>query len=190
MDNHKQHLEELINANQRHGSEISRATSPGGVAVLDNSQITDADHEVKRNRPRTFPYFATLPYAVEDVTQRQKNLAEILKHLYIAIQAGDFTPGAVHWTRELRSWLSLKFDPTKEQRVKLVKLYYELALAPGIDPGVAERFASMFMLLTKFVHSGTFESLETEADNSLQAKALPATSQRPHPRLAASVPRT
>lgn len=153
MENHKQHLEELVNHSQKHGSEISRATSPGGVGGIDQTQLTDASGQVKRNRPRTFPYFSTLPYQVEDDSQRQENLAEILKHLYIAIQAGDFTPGALHWTRELRSWLTLKFDPTKEQRVQLVKLYYELALAPGIDPSVAERFASMFMVLTKFVSS-------------------------------------
>lgn len=152
MEHHKQHLEDLVNGSHgKHGSEISRATSPGGAAPVDNGQETDAEHQAKRNRPRTFPYFTTLPYPVEDEAQRQQNLTEILKHLYIAIQAGDFTPGAVHWTRELRSWLSLKFDPTKDQRVKLVKLYYELALAPGIEPGVAERFASMFMLLTKYV---------------------------------------
>lgn len=153
MDNHRQHLEELVNHSQKHGSEISRATSPGGAGGLDQTQFTDTVDLLKRNRPRTFPYFTTLPYQVEDDSLRQKNLAEILKHLYIAIQAGDFTPGALHWTRELRSWLGLKFDPTKEQRVQLVKLYYELALAPGIDPSVAERFASMFMLLTKFVSS-------------------------------------
>ena len=77
-----------------------------------------------------------------DEIRRQRDLQEILKYLYIAVEAGDFTPGAIHWTRELRSWLSLKFDPTKEQRVKLVKFYYELALAPGIEPSVAERFSS------------------------------------------------
>ncbi|KAK5214463.1 Proteasome activator BLM10 [Exophiala xenobiotica] len=112
----------------------------------------DGEELVKRNRPRTYPYFTSLPYSVEDESTRQRDLGEILKHLYIAIQASDFTPGAVHWTRELRSWLSLKFDPSKEDRVKLVKLYYELALAPGIDPSVGERFASMFMLLTKRKH--------------------------------------
>ncbi|KAK5226781.1 Proteasome activator BLM10 [Exophiala xenobiotica] len=112
----------------------------------------DSEELVKRNRPRTYPYFTSLPYSVEDESTRQRDLGEILKHLYIAIQASDFTPGAVHWTRELRSWLSLKFDPSKEDRVKLVKLYYELALAPGIDPSVGERFASMFMLLTKRKH--------------------------------------
>lgn len=129
-------------------TQISRATSPGGDAAYQNG-AGSVDLEVQRNRPRTFPYFTTLPYEVETEERRQNDLAEILKYLYIAVEAGDFTPGAVHWTRELRSWLSLKFDPTKEQRIKLVKLYYELALAPGIEPSVAERFASMFMMLTK-----------------------------------------
>jgi proteasome activator subunit 4 len=133
----------------RNGPEISRATSPGGSPQEANGVFPDMSYKKYRNRPRTFPYFSYLPYSVEDESKRQKDLAEILKHLYIAVEAGDFTPGAIHWTRELRSWLSLKFDPTKEQRIKLVKLYYELALAPGIEPSVSERFASMFMLLTK-----------------------------------------
>lgn len=81
--------------------------------------------------------------------ERQGNLEEILKYLYIAIEAGDFAIGATHWTRELRNWLSLKFDPTKDQRIKLVKLYYELALAPGIDTTAVERFASTFNVLLK-----------------------------------------
>ncbi|KAJ9607333.1 Proteasome activator BLM10 [Cladophialophora chaetospira] len=154
MENIKHHMGELVNgsSHSKHGYEISRATSPAGTIAMQDGQTNDAETQAKRNRPRTFPYFSTLPYPVEDETTRQENLAEILKHLYIAIQASDFTPGAVHWTRELRSWLSLKFDPTKEQRVKLVQLYYELALAPGIDPGVGERFASMFMLLIKKKH--------------------------------------
>ncbi|KAL2405726.1 Proteasome activator complex subunit 4B [Exophiala dermatitidis] len=148
MEDHREHSGET----GQNGRETSRATSPTGTVAMEQLKITDVEHQSKRNRPRTFPYFSTLPYPVEDEARRQKDLLEILKHLYIAIQASDFTPGAVHWTRELRSWLSLKFDPTKEQRVKLVKLYYELALAPGIDPGVSERFASMFMLLTKRKH--------------------------------------
>ena len=48
--------------------------------------------------------------------------------------------------------MSLKFDLTKKQRIALVKLYYELCLAPGLEYAVAERFASMFMVLTKRKH--------------------------------------
>ena len=139
-------LSELLAATEGHGASVSRATSPGGgPREMDGMQKS-------RNRPRTFPYFRTLPYEVEDIVERQDNLEEILKNLYVAIEAGDFAPGAIHWTRELRSWLNLKFDPTKEQRAKLVHLYYELALAPGIDPSTSDRFASMFMLLTKRKH--------------------------------------
>lgn len=86
---------------------------------------------------------------MESEAKRYQDFNEMLKHLYISVEVGDFSVGAVHWTRELRNWLGLKFDPTKDQRAKLVKLYYELALAPGIDTSAAERFSSMFMVLTK-----------------------------------------
>ena len=132
------------------GNDISRATSPGAgwreANGISNEHLTS---KASRYRPRTFPYVRYLPYETETQAERQRNLEICIKHLYIAVSAGDFAPGAVHWTRELRGWLSLKFDLPRETRVKLIKLYYELALAPGIDYLVAERFASMFMVLTK-----------------------------------------
>ncbi|KAF3481378.1 uncharacterized protein GIQ15_04137 [Arthroderma uncinatum] len=134
------------------GNEVSRATSPGGESAQLNGTVLEDRSKKARSRPRTYPYLEYPPYELEDDELRQHNFEEILKHLYMAIESGDFTPGAVHWTRELRAWLSLKFDPTREQRSKLVRLYYELALAPGIDPVVAERFSSMFMVLTKRKH--------------------------------------
>lgn len=100
-----------------------------------------------RYRPRTFPYQRYLPYEHKDMYE--ENLQECVKRLYIAISAGDFVPGATHWTRELRGWIQLKFDLPRELRIKLVKLYYELAFAPGMENGASERFASMFMTLTK-----------------------------------------
>ena len=146
MEGARDRIAELIaSLESKDGPGPSRVSSPGGERAGDDKQAA-------RNRPRTYPYFRYLPYKVEDEAERQGNFEEILKHLYIAVEAGDFTPGAVHWTRELRNWLGLKFDPTKEQRLKMVKLYYELALAPGIDVTAAERFSSMFMVLTKCVH--------------------------------------
>jgi len=124
---------------------VSRSTSPG----LGWDRNEDILEKRKRYRPRTFPYFKLLPYGVEEEAERNSALREILKQLYIAIKAEDFSPGAVHWTRELKLWLNLKFEITRELRVKLVRLYYMLALAPGLDPNAAERFAMMFMVLTK-----------------------------------------
>jgi len=123
------------------GPTTSGATTPGG---LDGD-----DDDDDRSRPRTFPYGRYLPYPTEDPSEREASLNTCLKHLYIAVSAGDFAPGAVHWTREIRGWLSLKFDLARRTRIQLVHLYYELALAPGLDALVAERFASMFMVLTK-----------------------------------------
>ncbi|KAF1998302.1 hypothetical protein P154DRAFT_578121 [Amniculicola lignicola CBS 123094] len=135
------------------GPDTSRATSPGGDWRVANGGATGADYDkLARSRPRTFPYFEYLPYETETSDERDESLETCLKHLFIAVAAGDFAPGAVHWTRELRGWLSLKFDLPRGTRKKLVKLYYELALAPGLDYLVAERFASMFMVLTKRKH--------------------------------------
>lgn len=112
--------------------------------------VNGADSEQqKRYRPRTYPYFKLLPYNVEEEAERNAALEEILKQLYIAIKAEDISPGAVHWTRELRGWLNLKFEITRTLRVKLVKLYYMLSLAPGMDYAATERFESMFRVLTK-----------------------------------------
>lgn len=135
----------LTSDNFHNAHEMSRATSPGGEPAGMNGE----PEPKARVRPRTYPYLKYLPYEPEDESGREQNLQDILRHLYVAVEAGDFSPGAVHWTRELRGWLSLKFDPGRKDRINLVKLYYELSLAPGIDPNVAERFASMFMLLTK-----------------------------------------
>ncbi|KAI9664681.1 MAG: hypothetical protein M1821_006128 [Bathelium mastoideum] len=135
-------------------NDVSRATSPGGDWHEANGSangIGDTE-ELGRYRPRTFPYQEYLPYTTEPDDAKRRNLAECIEELYIAVSAGDFAPGAEHWTREIRGWISLKYDMTRPQRVRLVKLYYELSLAPGLDFSVAERFASMFMVLTKRKH--------------------------------------
>ena len=148
MENNASKLAELMaSLDGKDGADDSRATSPGPGAA--GRGTVEDNKQVARSRPRTYPYSRYLPYEVESEVKRNEDLSEILKHLYISVEAGDFSVGAVHWTRELRNWLGLKFDPTKEQRVKLVRLYYELALSPGIDISAAERFSSMFMVLTK-----------------------------------------
>lgn len=147
----------------------SRATSPGGcwrdvnnarvieVSGLcmtgDNEDDEDDSGETKemlptRYRPRTFPYQRYLPYRHDD--RQYDNLEKCIRQLYVSVSAGDFVPGATHWTRELKGWIQLKFNPPRADRIRLTKLYYELALAPGMDRSAAERFASMFMSLTKY----------------------------------------
>ncbi|KAK5174038.1 Proteasome activator BLM10 [Saxophila tyrrhenica] len=138
------------------GADDSRATSPGiggDRALIGSSGDKDIDMaRLGRTRPRVFPYAKYLPYETETPEQREKDMDEMIRLLYVSIKSGDFVPGAVHWTKEIRGWMSLKFDLTRKQRISLVELYYELALAPGLEYSVAERFASMFMVLTKRKH--------------------------------------
>ncbi|KAI0133687.1 hypothetical protein BJ170DRAFT_173414 [Xylariales sp. AK1849] len=126
---------------------ISRATSPGLP-----SSSSDVDDNSKRHRPRTFSYFELLPYPVEEEAQRDAALQGILKQLYIAVKAEDFSPGAVHWTRQLQSWLNLKFDMPRELRARLAKLYFHLSLAPGLDGSTSDRFSRMVSVLAKRKH--------------------------------------
>lgn len=129
----------------RHTSDtISRASSPG----IPVSSQTEANGK-KRPRPRTFSYFTQLPYKVEDEVAREESLALIIKNLYIAIDAEDFSPGALHWSRELQGWLSLKFEMPVELRAKLAKLFYHLSLAPGMEQSMTDRFSRMVISLTK-----------------------------------------
>jgi proteasome activator subunit 4 len=122
---------------------ISRATSPG---LPCREQQED---DKKRYRPRTFSYFRLLPFEVEDDAHRDAALRGILKNLYISIMAEDFSPGALHWTRELQGWLNLKFEMTRDLRARLARLYYHLALAPGLESNTADRFARMVITLTR-----------------------------------------
>ncbi|KAI1319818.1 hypothetical protein F5Y16DRAFT_93876 [Xylariaceae sp. FL0255] len=127
------------------GETISRATSPG----LPSSVKGD---DSKRYRHRTFAYFKLLPYDVEEESQRDAALQGILKQLYIAVKAEDFSPGALHWTRQLQAWLSLKFDMPRELRANLAKIYFHLSLAPGLDSSASDRFSRMVVTLTKKKH--------------------------------------
>lgn len=135
-------------------SDMTRSSTPAAAWRHEGANNGNAEEEgergsTSRSRPRTYPYFKHLPYSAESEDVQLDNLKTCLKQLYMAVSAGDFNPGVVHWTREIRGWQGLKFDMPREVRVKLVNLYYGLALAPGLDNSLCERFASMFMFLTK-----------------------------------------
>jgi proteasome activator subunit 4 len=138
-------------------SDLTRSSTPAALWRQENTSANgsgyteegDVKENDSRSRPRTFPYFEHLPYDAETENDRLANLNICLNQLYMAVSSGDFNPGVVHWTREIRGWLGLKFDMPRDIRVKLIHLYYRLALAPGLDNSLCERFASMFMSLTK-----------------------------------------
>jgi Proteasome-substrate-size regulator, N-terminal len=97
-----------------------------------------------------YNYWNHLPYEVEDEDTRIAHLNDIIRDLYTCVRAGDFEGGARTASRQIKRWLHLKFKMPKDTRKKLIKLYYELALTPGIDPSAADTFANMFKLLASY----------------------------------------
>jgi hypothetical protein len=143
---------------------ISRATTPipgktaedGGpgtmtlpIRELAGSPPELASPDDRRYRPRTFSYMSLLPFDAEPESVRDEALSGILRQLYTAIRSEDFAPGALFWSRQLQSWLQLKFEMPRALRAKLTTMYYHLALAPGLDPTVSDRFVNMVVTLTR-----------------------------------------
>ncbi|KAK9481275.1 hypothetical protein V1514DRAFT_300594 [Lipomyces japonicus] len=109
--------------------------------------VSPAEHDVRKFK-RTFPYAELLPYETEQDDLRHQHLSHILENLFISASTESFALAQIlHWTRALRSYLELKFDLPVSVRTRLVALYYELALAQGLDPLAFDRFYSMFVLL-------------------------------------------
>ncbi|KAK9469620.1 hypothetical protein V1512DRAFT_250751 [Lipomyces arxii] len=125
------------------------------VPLLDDDAFAISDQhsplvDDARTRPRTYPYAALLPFTTEDQSDRIKHLNHITENLYVALSSESLAIAPLlHWTRELRSWLQLKFDMPVSTRTKLAAIYYEIALAQGMPISASDRFASTFVVLAQ-----------------------------------------
>lgn len=107
-----------------------------------------------RSKPRVFPYREILPYNVESDTEIIAHLDHIITNIYISLKAmdTDYSVGTsvnqsvLHWTRELNAWMQLKFDMSLATKVKLARLYYDLALA-DFDGYSLEKIVNTFSWL-------------------------------------------
>lgn len=107
-----------------------------------------------RSKPRVFPYREILPYKVESQAEIIAHLDHIITNIYISLKAmdSDYSVGTsvnqsvLHWTRELNAWMQLKFDMSLATKVKLARLYYDLALA-DFDGYPLEKIVNTFSWL-------------------------------------------
>lgn len=97
---------------------------------------------------RTYPYFQSLPYDVENPEHRLANLHKITDELHNAFAAEDWNR-ALYWNTELRDWLALKFPLLRSIRIALLKVYYEVITSFGVDPRAHGRLMSTFLHLSK-----------------------------------------
>lgn len=140
----------------------------------DDSKISSTG--VTRLHPRTFPYQRILPYETETRSEVLAHLDHIISNLYVAIKGDDLIgvigrsvgSATVHWTKELMSWIELKFDLPMETRITLARLYFSLSLS-GIDHPAGEKFVNMFYVLVK---DDTFQDTVTADKLNLDWKLL------------------
>ncbi|OLL23544.1 Proteasome activator complex subunit 4 [Neolecta irregularis DAH-3] len=99
---------------------------------------------------KTFPYFQTLPYQNESREYQLLILRDIKKNIYLCLEAGDYDLAADHWVaKQFAIWLDLKFSLPQDDRLELAKLFYHLALQPGIERNNHKIFGKAFVRLTK-----------------------------------------
>ncbi|KAG6869164.1 hypothetical protein C0993_012263 [Termitomyces sp. T159_Od127] len=91
-------------------------------------------------------YLASLPYETESVDQMHQKLEEIVGKIYIAAKTQNWLVLST-WDGMLQCWLLMRYPIPKSTRAKLVRLYYELSLIPGVEPRVIRSWTDMLSRL-------------------------------------------
>ncbi|KAF9994804.1 hypothetical protein BGZ79_000402 [Entomortierella chlamydospora] len=68
-------------------------------------------------------------------------LSNIISHMGICLQSEDWAPGVLYWAKQLKQYLDLKYTLPNETRVALARVFWELAVAPGMDATMIEVWA-------------------------------------------------
>ncbi|KAG6817600.1 hypothetical protein H0H87_006228 [Tephrocybe sp. NHM501043] len=126
---------------------------PSGVSMEDDGfSITDtpiesvslSDHEKQLASLQT--YLGSVPYATESVDEMHQKLEEIVGKIFIAAKTQNWLILST-WDGMLQCWLLMRYPMSKSTRAKLVRLYYELSLVPGLEPRVIRSWTDMLSRL-------------------------------------------
>ncbi|KAG6866845.1 hypothetical protein C0991_008781 [Blastosporella zonata] len=124
-----------------------------GISMEDDSfsindtpieSVSLSDHEKQLASLQT--YLGSVPYETESVQEMHQKLEEIVGKIFIAAKAQNWLVLST-WDGMLQCWLLMRYPMAKSMRAKLVRLYYELALLPGLEPRVIRGWTDMFSRL-------------------------------------------
>ncbi|CAK1553892.1 unnamed protein product [Leptosia nina] len=91
-----------------------------------------------------------LPYAKDLDEESNRFLAQIKTNLAKAVMLREMKPACGMWSARLMRYIKiygLKFG--KEDHISFIKLVYELVLIPDLEPCKVQKFATLFIMLTK-----------------------------------------
>ncbi|KAF9568547.1 hypothetical protein CPC08DRAFT_654918 [Agrocybe pediades] len=91
-------------------------------------------------------YLDALPYECESIEDMQARLEEIIEKIYVCARSKNWLVLST-WDGLLQCWLLMRYPMEKSTRAKLVRLYYELCLVPGLEPRVLRSWADMLSRL-------------------------------------------
>ncbi|KDQ54780.1 hypothetical protein JAAARDRAFT_134622 [Jaapia argillacea MUCL 33604] len=115
-------------------------TSPGSPLATESPESEDSVLEKQRASLQT--YLDHLPYDGESADEMQAKLEYIVGRIVICAKAKNWLV-LTTWDGKLQCWLLMRYPMPKSTRAKLVRLYYELCLLPGIEPRVLRSWADM-----------------------------------------------
>ncbi|KAF9459432.1 hypothetical protein BDZ94DRAFT_1312356 [Collybia nuda] len=96
----------------------------------------------ERQRASLQTYINSLPYECESIEEMEEKLEQIVSKIYICAKAKNWLVLST-WDGMLQCWLLMRYPMTKSTRAKLVRLYYELCLLPGLEPRVIRSWSDM-----------------------------------------------
>ncbi|KAI0296143.1 hypothetical protein BC826DRAFT_1005479 [Russula brevipes] len=91
-------------------------------------------------------YLSSLPYNAESEEDMQARLEFVLGRIIICAEAKNWLVLAT-WDGVLQCWLLMRYPVPVRIRAKLVRLYYELCIIPGIEPRLIRSWADMLSRL-------------------------------------------
>lgn len=114
-------------------------------------------------------YLDATPYRCESPEEMLAKLEQIIAKMHVCIKAKNWLVLST-WDGLLECWLLMRYPVPKPLRAKLVRLYYELIMLPGIDARTCRNWVHMFnrVLANK---PGTRRKLES-SDLQLEWKPL------------------
>ncbi|KAI1840019.1 hypothetical protein JX266_013777 [Neoarthrinium moseri] len=95
----------------------------------------------------TYDFVGSLCYRTKGEGDRQAGLKTLLEQLYLSIKEEDYQATS-SLTQVLTDWITLEHGVPRKVRAALARIYYDLALAPGMDEYSATEFSNMVSILT------------------------------------------
>ncbi|KAI0961210.1 hypothetical protein AcV7_000369 [Taiwanofungus camphoratus] len=138
---------------------ISMPDSP----MLDSGIVSPGQSVFEKEKAALQTYLDSIPYECESMEEMQTKLDFIVGKISICVETKNWLV-LTTWDGMLQCWLLMHYPMPKTARAKLVRLYYELCLVPGVEPRVIRSWADMLsrLLSNKPEHRRKLEATDLQ----------------------------